>query len=156
MKNLFKGFAIICWVASSQAIAAEDATKPGRVFKDCPPCPEMVVIPGGTFVMGSPPGEPGRSKHEGPQHSVTVLRFAMGRYEVTFAEWDACKAAGWCRHQPKDSGWGRERRPVINVSWSNAQQFAGWLNTKIGKAVYRLPSEAEWEYATRAGTQTAY
>lgn len=142
--------------ASSPAIAAENAEEPGRVFKDCAQCPEMVVIPGGSFVMGSPPDESGRRKNEGPQHRVTVKRFAMGRYEVTFAQWDACTAARWCRRRPKDTGWGRGRRPVIDVSWSDAQQFTGWLNTKIGKARYRLPSEAEWEYAARAGTRTAY
>jgi len=156
MKNFFTGFTIIWLAASSQAFAAEHASKPGRVFRDCAQCPEMVVIPGGSFLMGSPPVELGHRMDEGPQHRVTVQRFAMGRYEVTFAEWDACKAARWCRRQPKDLGWGRGRRPVINVSWGDAGQYTGWLNSEIGKARYRLPSEAEWEYAARAGTRTAY
>ena len=155
MNNLFGGLAIIWLVVSPEAIAAENTTKPGRVFKDCAQCPQMVVIPAGSFLMGSPPGERDRYKIEGPQHQVTVGRFAMGRYEVTFAEWDACIAAGGCSHRPGDEGWGRGRRPVINVTWKDAKQYVAWLSSKTGKR-YRLPSEAEWEYAARAGTRTAY
>ena len=129
---------------------------PGRVFRDCPECPEMVVLPAGSFTMGSPPGEEGRIGNEGPQRRVTIRHpFAVGKYEVTFAEWDACVSAGGCRHRPDDEGWGRDRRPVINVNWENARGYVRWLSRRTGKR-YRLLSEAEWEYAARAGTTTRY
>jgi len=87
---------------------------------------------------------------------VRIARaFAVGRYEVTFAEWDACVAAGGCRHKPDDRGWGRGRQPVIEVSWDDAREYAAWLAKATG-AHYRLLSEAEWEYAARGGKQTAY
>ncbi len=121
----------------------------------------MVVIPGGSFMMGSPESEAGRDEDEGPQHRVTIPRFAIGKYEVTFDEWAACVADGFCasRKTPGDEGWGRGRRPVIDVSWDDitgARGFIAWLNSKVNGAPYRLPSEAEWEYAARAGTTTAY
>lgn len=135
----------------------EKALKPHDTFKECANCPEMVVVPAGSFTMGSPSSEPGRSADEGPQHTVTIARqFAVGRFEVTFDEWDACVAAGGCNgYKPSDEGWGRGRRPVINVSRDDAQAYAAWLSKKTGKS-YRLLSESEYEYATRAGTQTAY
>jgi formylglycine-generating enzyme required for sulfatase activity len=114
--------------------------------------PEMVRIPSGTFVMGSPPGEIGRRGDEGPQRRVSVRAFEAGRYEVTFAEWDACTADGGCGgYRPFDEGWGRDRRPVIKVSWDDAKAYAQWLSRRTGKS-YRLLTEAEWEYAARAGT----
>jgi formylglycine-generating enzyme required for sulfatase activity len=155
MNCLFRGLAIIWLVASSQALAAENASTPGRVFKDCARCPQMAVIPGGSFLMGSPASAKARYENEGPQHRVAVSRFAIGKYEVTFAEWDVCVAAGGCRHRPDDRGWGRGRRPVIYVSWRDARQYVAWLSRRTGKR-YRLPSEAEWEYAARAGTRTVY
>ena len=90
----------------------------GEVFRDCDVCPEMVVVPPGSFMMGSPDSEEGRSPREGPQHRVTIdYPFAVGVYEVTFEEWDACARAGGCRgYEPGDETWGRGRRPVINVS----------------------------------------
>ena len=107
--------------------------------------------------MGSPESEPGRSDIEGPVHPVTIARpFAVGVYEVTFAEWDACVSGGGCGgFRPDDEGWGRGSRPVINVSWNDAQRYVQWLSRKTG-AKYRLLSEAEWEYVARAGTTTAY
>jgi formylglycine-generating enzyme required for sulfatase activity len=123
----------------------------GRVFRDCSACPEMVVLPAGEFTMGSPETERGRGKNEGPQRKVAITSFAMGKHEVTFAQWDACVAEGGCSHKAGDEGWGRGRRPVINVSWHDATAFVAWLTRKTGKT-YRLPTEAEWEYAARGVT----
>jgi formylglycine-generating enzyme required for sulfatase activity len=135
----------------------EKALKPKDTFKECANCPEMVVVPAGSFTRGSPTSEPGHSADEGPQHTVTIARpFAVGRFAVTFDEWDACAADGGCNgYKPADEGWGRGRRPVINVSWDDAKAYVAWLSKKTGKS-YRLLSGAEYEYATRAGTQTAY
>jgi formylglycine-generating enzyme required for sulfatase activity len=129
----------------------------GASFRDCPHCPEMVVIPAGSFLMGSPPAEPKREAYEGPLHQVTITApFAAGKFAVTFAEWDACVADGGCNgYQPNDAGWGRQDRPVINVRWDDAKAYTAWLSKKTGKA-YRLLSEAEREYVTRAGTATLY
>jgi formylglycine-generating enzyme required for sulfatase activity len=134
----------------------EKAAKPGSDFKECAiGCPMMVVVPAGKFTMGSPEDEKDRSKSEGPQHEVTIAKsLAVGRTEVTFVEWDACVAAGACQKAP-DGGWGRGDRPVINVSWDDAKQYVDWLARITGKD-YRLLSEAEWEYAARAGTTTTY
>ena len=117
----------------------------------------MVVVPAGEFMMGSPAGEEGRSDDEGPQRKVTIAKpFAVGKFEVTFAEWDACVAAGGCKHKPDDQGWGRGKRPVINVSWDDiTKEYLPWLSRKTGKT-YRLLTEAEWEYAARAGTTTPF
>ena len=135
---------------------------PGNVFRDCydddlvrnRACPEMVVIPAGSFTMGSNDG----AKDERPPHKVTIAKpFAVGKFEVTFAEWEACISGGGCtaNRTPSDEGWGKERRPVINVSWTDAQQYVAWLSKKTGKT-YRLLTESEWEYAARAGTTTQY
>jgi formylglycine-generating enzyme required for sulfatase activity len=115
------------------------------------------VVPAGSFVMGSPAGEEGRDADEGPQRTVTISRaFAVGKFEVTFAEWDACVAGGGCNgYRPGDEGWGRGNRPVINVNWNEAQAYVQWLSNRTGKR-YRLLSEAEWEYVARAGETTAY
>jgi formylglycine-generating enzyme required for sulfatase activity len=141
------------------AMGQQPCIKPGSgvSFKDYPDCPEMVVVPEGSFVMGSPDNEPDRSKHEGPQHRVRIGKpFAVGRLAVTFAEWDACEAAGGCGgYIPQDQGWGRGDLPVINVSWNDAKAYVSWLAKKTGQP-YRLLSEAEREYATRAGTTTPF
>ena len=109
------------------------------------------MIPAGSFTQGSPASEPQSASNERPQRTVNVQAFAMGQTAVTFAEWDACVADGGCMHSPGDAGWGRGNRPVINVSWNDAQEYVTWLSNKTGHD-YRLPSESEWEYATRAGT----
>ena len=133
------------------------ATKPGRVFRDCADCPEMVVVPAGTFTMGSPVSEASRDANEGPQRKVTIARpFAVGRFAATFDQWDTCVAAGGCNgYRPDDQRWGRGRLPVISVSWKDAKAYAAWLSRETGKN-YRLLSEAEREYVTRAGTTTPF
>ena len=145
--------------AASERLAASFGTfveKGGiGVGRDCPECPEMVVVPAGSFMMGSRDGD----SDEQPVHEVAIgAPFAAGKYEVTFAEWDACARNGGCRQGwgvAKDQGWGRGRRPVIRVNWNDAQRYAQWLSRKTGKS-YRLLSESEWEYAARAETETTY
>jgi formylglycine-generating enzyme required for sulfatase activity len=137
--------------------ATEQALKPKDTFKECTNCPEMIVVPAGSFTMGSPASEPGHDPKESPQHTVTFARqFAVGRFALTFDEWDACVADGGCfGYKPSDAGWGTGRRPVINVSWDDAKAYVTWLSRKTGKP-YRLLMEAEYEYAARAGSQSAY
>jgi formylglycine-generating enzyme required for sulfatase activity len=158
--------------------AEERALKPKEVFKECDKCPEMIVVPAGSYTMGSPSNEPEREKNE-DQVRVTITRpFAVGRFSVTFDEWDQCVADGGCvskrgrdeglRGQEceiggvcgtilghDDNGWGRGLRPVINVSWDNVQTYVAWLSRKTGRT-YRLLSDAEREYVTRAGTTTPF
>jgi formylglycine-generating enzyme required for sulfatase activity len=125
-------------------------------MRDCRECPEMVLVPAGEFMRGSPADEPDRVFNEGPQRKVKIAApFWVGRYEVTFAEWDACVAAGGCSIKPNDEGWGRANRPVIHVSWKDAKEYVGWLSQETGKT-YRLLSEAEWEYSARARSTTAF
>ncbi len=115
----------------------------------------MVVVPAGKFTMGSPATERGRDDDEGPQHEVTIAKsFAVAKFDVTFADWDACVAVGGCPRL-SDGGFGRGTMPAINVSWDEARQYVAWL-TKMTHEPYRLLSEAEWEYTARAGTTTAY
>ncbi len=142
------------------AASAKLAREPGAAFRDCLDCPKMVIVPAGNFIMGSNAGmgEP----DELPAHPVSIDRdFAIGAYEVTFAEWDACVADGGCEHQPSDEGWGqgdskiRANLPVININWYDAQEYVAWLSKRTGQR-YRLPSEAEWEYVARGGAETRY
>jgi formylglycine-generating enzyme required for sulfatase activity len=138
---------------------ARSLRKPGSAFRDVlrdgSIGPEMIVIAPGRFTMGSPAQEPGRDKNEGPQREVTFKNpIAVGKYEVTFEEYDQY-AKAMNKTRPTDRGWGRGRRPVINVSWNEAQEYVQWLS-KVTGATYRLPSEAEWEFLARGGTTTTY
>ncbi|MGP0089675.1 MAG: SUMF1/EgtB/PvdO family nonheme iron enzyme [Xanthobacteraceae bacterium] len=126
------------------------ALKPKDSFKECETCPQMTVVSAGTFTMGSPKGEEGRSEDEGPQQPIEIRQaLAVGRSEVSFEEWLACVAEGGCNaYRPGDYGWGYGKSPVILVSWTDASAYVTWLSRKTG-ATYRLLSEAEWEYAAR-------
>jgi len=140
-----------------QAMAALEQLKPavGRAFQDCQACPSMMTLPTGTASLGAADGESGARPSEMPKRPVTLSKmFAMSVTEVTFAQWDACVTAGGCQTRPSDNGWGRGRRPVINVSWSDAQSYASWLSSTTGFS-YAIPSEAQWEYAARAGDTKA-
>ena len=129
----------------------------GSTFKDCKSCPDMVVTPAGRYRMGAPKGEKGHQPAEEPQHDVTVAApLAVGKFEVTFDEWEACSLEGGCaNYRPQDAGWGRGRRPAIYVSYDDAKAYVDWLREKSGKA-YRLLSESEWEFAARGGTNTPF
>ena len=146
------------------AFAAKFAAEMGepladRLFRDCEDCPQMIAIPPGTFTMGSPESEKGRKSSEGPQRDVTIAyAIAASQHEITWANWETCVAGGGCQgtdpHEPlREALWGTGNRPLIHVSWHDAQDYITWLNTQIEDAnPYRLLTEAEWEYAARAGT----
>jgi formylglycine-generating enzyme required for sulfatase activity len=135
---------------------------PNETFRECADesdkdyCPQMIVMPPGSFMMGSPPDEMVARDTESPQHEVTIANaFAVSSFEVTFDEWDTCVAYGDCDPHISDSGFLRGRHPVINVTWADAQRYVAWLSKMTGQR-YRLLSEAEWEYAARAGTTTSH
>jgi formylglycine-generating enzyme required for sulfatase activity len=141
----------------TEPLAVIPSRKPLEIYrdelKDKTLGPEMVIVPAGSFRMGDMGGK--GSADERPVHTVSFAEdFAIGRFTVTFDEYDDYAKANKIE-RPSDSGWGRGKRPVINVSWNDAVAYAHWLAVQTGKA-YRLPSEAEWEYAARAGTETAY
>jgi len=145
------------WRAERAELFAQQRSRSAGAVWDAPEAPKMTVIPAGSFVMGSPAGELGRWKTEGPQHRVTIgYPLAVSTYPITFNEWDECVDEGGCRgYKPYDEHWGRGNRPVVNVSWDDAQSYMAWLSAKTGRR-YRLLSEAEFEYAERGGTSTPY
>lgn len=146
--------------------------KPGTTFRDCANCPEMVVIPAGTFTMGAPPDEPGYFVIEGPQHKVRVKSFAAGKFDVTRGQWaafvaDTKRAAGtgcWStdmKGDGKEFDWNHlgfeqdDSHPVVCLNWNDTQDYVKWLSARTGRT-YRLLSEAEWEFAARAGSTTPF
>jgi formylglycine-generating enzyme required for sulfatase activity len=151
-------------IALTTALPARDygETRQSEVFRDCGECPEMLPLSPGDYLMGM---EDGRRAYvmaalglaPSARKRVTIsYNFAVSRHEITFAQWDACVAAGGCDgYTPSDEGWGRGDRPVIHVSWQDAQAYVRWLSEQTGFR-YRLLSEAEWEYAARGGAQSAY
>ncbi len=146
------GFLLFCLGTGAVSGADEDE----RTFRDCDTCPVMTVVPAGQFIMGSPEDEAERDQDEGPQTVVIFSRpFAVGIFEVTFSQWDACHAAGGCDIRPDDVNWGRGPRPVFYVNRQDAEQYVQWLSGITGQN-YRLLTEAEWEYAGRADTQTPF
>ncbi len=165
-KRVVNGIAAALFLLLLSALTSVNAYQVGDTFRDCEVCPEMVVLPAGKFTMGSPEEERGRDDDEGPQHRVTILKpFAVGKYEVTLGQYaefirETKHKAGNC-DVPIGKSWndpGFEQsndHPVVCVSWDDASTYAYWLSMKTGHE-YRLLTEAEWEYAARAGTTTAY
>lgn len=159
---------------SKTSATAPENSKPSKTFRDCPECPEMVVLPAGNFMMGSPENEPGRDNIEGPQRRVNIRKFAAGTFDVTRGQWAAFASAtnrpatGGCAWAGPANGeldptmsWRKlgftqdDTHPVVCVAWLDAQDYVLWLSQRTGHK-YRLLSEAEWEYAARAGTTIAY
>jgi len=128
--------------------------RPGKTFRDCPDCPAMIVVPAAAFWQGSDDTSAVAPGMEKPRRMVTIDEpFAVSVHEITMQEWDTCFADKGCTSQPIDNGWGRGNRPVIMVSWNDAEEYVHWISEKTGQG-YRLPSESEWEYFARAGEES--
>lgn len=172
---------VSAWSAEPETVSAS-VTASAAASRDCDACPEMMMIPGGEFTMGSPVGEPERGDDEGLQRRVRVKPLALGKTEVTVAQWrQFTRASGYLTEaernvlatgcftwEPEDPAWAwragrswrepgwrqKDNEPVVCVSWVDAQAYVGWLDQQSGVKGWRLPSEAEWEYAARAGSTT--
>ena len=155
MRHDFSSGVFAVGLALASAVVAEEKRAAFSTFRDCDECPEMVVIPPGRFLMGDMHGD--GMYWEKPVHDVRIdYSFSVGKYEVTFAEWDACVSDGGCdNYRLIDWDWGRGNRPAINVSWNDAKEYVAWLSRKTGQE-YRLLSESEWEYAARGDVTTRY
>ncbi|OUT77689.1 MAG: hypothetical protein CBB82_05935 [Betaproteobacteria bacterium TMED22] len=142
------------WSQCINSVSAEERYFPGDEFKDCGDCPVMIVIPSGSFSMGSPPVDQGRPYAEGELRLVHIPnRFASGKFEITYKEWEGCVVDGQCPDAKKDD-WSGETHPVVNISWKEAFQYTKWLSKKTGRP-YRLLTEAEWEYVATGGISRA-
>ncbi len=149
------GFLALSLMMAGGALA-EPARQAGPIFRDCADCPEMVVVPAGQFLMGAVDDDGIPESWEQPVHRVNIARpIAVGRFEITFEEWDRCYDAGACAYLPDDGPWGRGRQPVFRVAHEDIGPYLDWLSQVSGHR-YRLLSEAEWEYAARGGTTTAF
>ena len=165
-KRIVNGIAVVLFLLLLFARTPVNAYQVGETFRDCATCPEMVVLPAGKFTMGSPEGERGRYDDEGPQHRVTISKpFAVGKHEVTVGQYaefvrETKHRTGNCDF-PESQSWRdpgfkqSNNHPVVCVNWDDASTYVYWLSVKTGHE-YRLLTEAEWEYAARAGTTTAY
>jgi len=144
-------------IGKEQVFSGRTEHAVGETFKDCDDCPEMVVVPDGRFTLGSPASEADRQASESPEVAVAIAKpFAVSKLEITYDQWDSCALEGACGgYRPKDAGGGKGARPVTYVSWDDAKAYVDYLRKKTGQP-YRLPSEAEWEYAARAGSGAAF
>jgi formylglycine-generating enzyme required for sulfatase activity len=158
--------------AQAQPASVARDLQPGAAFRECRNCPGMIVLPAGAYLMGSPENEPLRRENEKQRRIVFPQAFAMSSTPVTWDQWEACVRDSWCdgvavelalttlpggEPNPNFTDKGRGTRPVVGVSWYDAQAFVGWLNSKAGvDDLYHMPSEAEWEYGARAGSTTAF
>gem|GEM_PF-1032617 len=139
------------YAADAMAAIENLRPSPGKTFRDCDICPTMVSLPSGNADLGAAENEKDARPNEKPRRPVTIGNmFAMSVTEVTFSQWEACVSGGGCASRPNDNGWGGGNRPVINVSWDDAQKYTTWLSSKTGLS-YSLPSETQWEYAARSG-----